>query len=63
MKTYMCLICGFVYDEAAGLPDEGLPPVRFGKIYRSRGAARTAAPEKKISRWSRSDVVRTTARG
>ena len=25
MKTYMCLICGFVYDEAAGLPDEGLP--------------------------------------
>ncbi len=25
-KTYMCLICGFIYDEAAGLPDEGLPP-------------------------------------
>ena len=24
-KTYMCLICGFVYDEAAGLPDEGIP--------------------------------------
>ncbi len=26
MKTYMCLICGFIYDEAAGLPEEGLPP-------------------------------------
>lgn len=25
-KTYMCLICGFVYDEAAGLPDEGIAP-------------------------------------
>jgi len=25
-KTYMCLICGFIYDEAAGLPDEGIPP-------------------------------------
>jgi rubredoxin len=24
-KTYMCLICGFVYDEAAGLPEEGIP--------------------------------------
>ena len=24
-KTYMCLICGFIYDEAAGLPEEGLP--------------------------------------
>jgi rubredoxin len=24
-KTYMCLICGFIYDEAAGLPEEGIP--------------------------------------
>jgi len=26
MKTYMCVICGFIYDEALGLPDEGLAP-------------------------------------
>ncbi len=26
MKTYMCVICGFIYDEAKGLPDEGIPP-------------------------------------
>jgi rubredoxin len=25
-KTYMCLICGFMYDEAAGLPEEGIAP-------------------------------------
>jgi rubredoxin len=25
-KTYMCLICGFIYDEAAGAPDEGIAP-------------------------------------
>jgi rubredoxin len=25
-KTWMCLICGYVYDEAAGLPDEGIAP-------------------------------------
>ena len=25
MKKYMCLICGFIYDEAVGAPDEGLP--------------------------------------
>lgn len=24
-KTYMCLICGFIYDEAKGLPEEGIP--------------------------------------
>ncbi|MGU7768616.1 rubredoxin [Burkholderia sp. MR1-5-21] len=21
-----CLICGFVYDEGRGLPEEGIPP-------------------------------------
>ena len=25
-RTWMCLICGYVYDEAAGLPDEGIAP-------------------------------------
>ena len=25
-RTWMCLICGFIYDEALGLPDEGIPP-------------------------------------
>lgn len=25
-KTYMCLICGFIYDEAAGVPEEGIAP-------------------------------------
>jgi len=26
MKTYLCVICGFVYEEEKGLPDEGIPP-------------------------------------
>jgi rubredoxin len=25
-RTWMCLICGWIYDEAAGLPDEGIAP-------------------------------------
>tara|TARA_X000001036_G_scaffold289800_1_gene269270 strand:+ start:537 stop:746 length:210 start_codon:yes stop_codon:yes gene_type:complete len=25
MKKYMCLICGWVYDESEGCPDEGIP--------------------------------------
>ena len=25
-KHYMCVVCGFVYSEAAGLPEEGFPP-------------------------------------
>lgn len=26
MKSYMCVICGFVYHEAEGYPDEGIEP-------------------------------------
>ena len=24
-KEYMCVVCGFVYHEAEGLPEEGFP--------------------------------------
>lgn len=24
MKQYLCLVCGFLYDEALGLPDHGI---------------------------------------
>jgi len=24
MKKYMCLLCGFIYDEAQGWPEEGI---------------------------------------
>jgi rubredoxin len=26
MKKWECIVCGFIYDEAAGLPDEGIAP-------------------------------------
>lgn len=26
MKSYMCVICGFVYEEEKGRPEEGIPP-------------------------------------
>jgi len=26
MKKYLCEICGYVYDEAAGDPDSGIAP-------------------------------------
>ena len=25
-KTWLCLICGLVYNEREGWPDEGIPP-------------------------------------
>jgi rubredoxin len=26
MRKWQCVVCGFIYDEAAGLPEEGLLP-------------------------------------
>ena len=25
-KKYICLVCGFIYDEEEGWPDEGIEP-------------------------------------
>jgi rubredoxin len=33
MKTYICIVCGFVYDEVAGRPEEAIPAgTRFADI-------------------------------
>ncbi len=30
---WVCIVCGFLYDEALGLPDEGLPAgTRWGDV-------------------------------
>lgn len=26
MKTYWCVVCGLVYDEALGRPEDGIAP-------------------------------------
>lgn len=26
MKRYQCLVCGFIYNEAEGLPEDGIAP-------------------------------------
>ncbi|HVI50758.1 MAG TPA: rubredoxin [Candidatus Sulfotelmatobacter sp.] len=25
MKKYVCVVCGFTYDPAVGIPDDGIP--------------------------------------
>jgi rubredoxin len=33
MKRYMCVVCGFIYDEEQGLPEEGIiPGTRWDEI-------------------------------
>ncbi len=33
MKKYVCIVCGYVYDEESGDPDNGIVPgTRFGDL-------------------------------
>ncbi|MDH5547329.1 MAG: rubredoxin [Gammaproteobacteria bacterium] len=33
MRVWQCIVCGFVYNEEEGLPNEGIPPgTRFEDI-------------------------------
>ena len=25
MKSYQCVVCGFIYDENVGMPEDGIP--------------------------------------
>ena len=25
MKSWQCIVCGFIYEEAKGLPEDGIP--------------------------------------
>ena len=37
-KTWQCILCAFVYDEAAGLPEEGIAPgTRWANVPESFG--------------------------
>ena len=43
MRTWMCLICGWVYDEEAGLPDEGSLRHPLGRRAAELGLSRCGA--------------------
>ena len=47
-KKYMCVICGFIYDEAEGWPEDGIEAGTFGKKSLKIGFARIVAHRKKI---------------
>lgn len=34
MKVYVCDVCGWTYDPAEGLPEEGIAPGTHGKMFR-----------------------------
>ena len=51
MNKWECIVCGFIYDEAKGLPRKALRPVPSGKIFRPIGLPGLRRWQRKISRW------------
>ena len=49
MKKYVCTVCGYIYDEAAGDPDNGVEPGTkwedvpedWGRLFRHRRLRRS----------------------
>ena len=52
-KLFICVQCGFEYDEAKGWPEDGIAPGTRWMTSPTTGAARTAARRSPTSRWWR----------
>ena len=53
-KLFVCVQCGFEYDEAKGWPEDGIAPGTRWDDSPTTGAAPIAARRNPISRWWRS---------
>lgn len=50
MKKWQCVVCGLIYDEAEGWPEDGIEPGPSGKMYRKTGYVPIAVSVRKTSR-------------
>lgn len=50
MKKWQCIVCGLIYNEADGWPDDGIAPGTRWEDVRTTGFALTAVSAKWISR-------------
>lgn len=55
MKKYVCKVCGWIYDEALGDPDNGIAPGPSGKICRTISSAHSVVSEKTILKSLKTD--------
>jgi len=54
MKSWQCIVCGFIYEEAKGLPEDGIAPGTAWLISLKIGNAQIAASQNQTLKWFRS---------
>ena len=47
-RKWECIVCGWIYDEAEGLPEEGIPPGTKWEDVPHDGFVQTVAWERRI---------------
>lgn len=50
-KRYICVICGFIYDEAEGWPEDGIEPGTRWEDVPENWFCPDCGAGKKISKW------------
>lgn len=53
MNKYECIVCGFTYDEAVGIPDDGIAPGTKWEDIPADWTSLTAVQPKKTLKWSK----------
>lgn len=53
MKKYVCKVCGWIYDEALGDPDNGIAPGTKWEDLPDDSSARSAVSEKTTLKYGR----------
>lgn len=55
---WICAVCGFIYDEAAGLPEEGIAPgTRWADVPETWGCPECAAVKSEFEMVRISDAA------
>jgi len=47
LKKWECIVCGLIYDEELGWPDDGIEPGTKGKMYLMIGYVQNAVLARK----------------
>ena len=53
MNSWQCIVCGFIYDEAKGLPEDGIAPVPLGRMYQITGSVQIVEYQNLTLKWCR----------
>ena len=56
-RTYVCIVCGFMYDEQIGRPEDGILQAPHGLMCQRLGLALSVVFPNQILKWLSSNLI------